>query len=112
MGYTAQATTGILGQRLMGGFDTANLTPMLAGEPIDYWDRQVSFDLSGTLQDALNASKKYAKYNLLAYILTSREKIDPKTEVEFFYSGHVKEIRIRKNRYRIYDKKYLGFQKI
>lgn len=112
MGFTAQATTGALGQRLLSGFDTANMTPMLAGEPIDLWDREVSYDMTGKLSDAVSGSGKFAKYNLLAYILVSREKLNADTEVEFYYSGLVKEIRVRKNRYRVHGQKYLGLRKI
>lgn len=108
---SANATTGVLGNPLYIGFDLNNLTPMQAGDQIDYWDREVSFDFAGKLYDpiACNTSTRRAeKYNLLANILLDRENIHPNTDVEFYASGAVKEIRVKRTRYRIVNSKYLG----
>ena len=95
MSFTAAAVTGVLGNMLQDGFDLNNLTPMQAGERVDFWDREVSFNFSGTLSDAFRNENKFSKYNLLATIMHTRENIPLNTPVEFFVSGAVKEIRMR-----------------
>jgi hypothetical protein len=108
MSFTAAAVTGVLGNMLQDGFDLNDLTPMQAGEKVDFWDREVSFNFSGTLSDAFRNENKFSKYNLLATIMHTRENIPLNTPVEFFVSGAVKEIRIGKKRFRIVNSKYLG----
>lgn len=112
MSFTAAAVTGVLGNMLQDGFDLNDLTPMQAGERINYWDREVSFDFSGTLSDAFRNENKFSKYNLLATIMHTRENIPLNTPVEFFVSGAVKEIRVKKKRFRIVNSKYLGCENV
>lgn len=104
---SAQATTGVTGERLCYGIDRSNCVPMDVGEPIRYWDREVTYNGDDTLYNVLTLDK-YIKYDLLANILYNDEKISEHTIVSLYSSGMVKEIRIGKRRYRIHGKKYLG----
>ena len=104
---TAQQVTGVDGSRLRGGFDLSDLKPLLAGEGPDYWGRQVTYQGTCTLQQ-LFENDKLLRYNLLTSILLNDERIDPDTEVSYYSSGNVKEVRVRKKAYRIVGNKYLG----
>lgn len=104
---TAQRTRGSNGKPTWGGFDLSNMYADPAGDRIDYWEREVCYKATDTLENVLS-SDKYLKFNLLANILVRDEKIKPKTEVELFATGAVKEIRVGKRKYRTYGNKYLG----
>jgi hypothetical protein len=106
---TAQQVTGVDGRYVgrFGGFDLSDLKPLLAGEGPDYWSRQVTYQGTCTLQQ-LFENDKLLRYNLLTSILLNDERIDPDTEVSYYASGNVKEVRVRKKAYRIVGNKYLG----
>lgn len=108
---TAQRTRGSNGRPTFGAFDLSNMYVDLAGERIDHWDRQVTYQGTCTLQQ-LFENDRLMRYNLLASILLNDEKIDPSTVVEYYASGNVKEVRFGKTSYkkiyRIVGQTYLG----
>jgi len=110
MGYKAQATTGILGQRLVAGFDLANVFVDNMGEQIQVWERQVSYVDTVTLEEVLT-SNKLIRFDLLANILINDEKIPRDTEVGLYSCGSIKEIRVGKIAYRCKGAKYYGTNK-
>lgn len=123
MGYKAAATTGIGGQMLEfdGGWDRYNINVEEAGERIDYWDRQVSFDGTATIGEILDAERGgLTKYNQIAFTVLNAKKLDMKvsldTEVELYYSGLIKELRVMKGRsgrrHRMHQNVYLGEAKL
>lgn len=108
---TVQRTRGSNGKPTFGEFDLSNLYVDPAGEGVDYWAREVSYQGTCTLQELFD-STKLIRYNLLASILLNDEKIDPDTEVDYYASGSVKEVRVGKTSYkkiyRVVGNKYLG----
>lgn len=108
--YTANMTRGSTGRPLTRGFDLSNLTVAPAGEKIEYWDRQVSLQVEEITLREVIASDKLIKYNLLANIMKD-EGVNLNEVVSLYACGYVKEIRVKKNRYRCYRNKYLGMQK-
>lgn len=104
---TAQRTRGTDGKPTWRGFDLSNMYADPAGERIDHWDREVSYKETTTLSSVLTENK-YLKFDLLANILLRDEKIKPETVVELYANGMIKEIRIRKKKYRAYGYTYLG----
>jgi hypothetical protein len=110
MSFKAQATTGVLGQRLIAGFDLANVFVDNMGDQIQVWDREVSYVDTVTLAEVLS-SDKYIRFDLLANILVKDEKVSRKTEVSLYASGNVKEIRVDKLAYRCKGTKYYGTNK-
>ena len=110
MGYKAGASTGILGQRLVAGFDLADLFINNVGERIQIWDREVTYKGTETLENVLT-SDKYLRFNLLANILLRDEKVPLKTKVGLYASGNVRELRVDKKAYRCHGSKYYGTNK-
>ena len=108
---TAQRTRGTNGKPTFGAFDLSNMYVDPAGERIEHWDREVSYQGSCTLQELFD-NDKLIRYNLLAGILLNDEKIDPNTPVDYYASGNVKEVRVGKTSYkkiyRVVGNKYLG----
>lgn len=108
---TAQRTRGSNGKPTFGAFDLSNMYVDPAGERIDAWAREVSYQGTCTLQRLFD-NDRLMRYNLLASILLNDEKIDPNTELDYYASGNVKEVRIGKTSYkkiyRIFGNKYLG----
>lgn len=108
-----QRTRGSNGKPTFGEFDLSNLYVDPAGERIDDWAREVTFQGSCTLQELFD-NDKLIRYNLLASILLNDEKIDPNTPLDYYASGSVKEVRIGKTSYkkiyRVVGNKYLGKQ--
>lgn len=108
---TAQRTRGTNGKPTFGAFDLSNMYVDPAGERIEHWDREVSYQGSCTLQELFD-NDKLIRYNLLAGILLNDEKIDPSTPVDYYASGNVKEVRVGKTSYkkiyRVVGNKYLG----
>ena len=82
-----------------------------AGERIDFWDREVTYQKTLPLAEAMS-SDKMLKYNLLLSILINDEKLSPEREGRFYASGSVKEIRVGRTAYRIAGMKYLGKQTV
>ena len=123
MGYKAAATTGVCGQVLEfdGGWDRYNMSVQEAGERIDYWDRQVSFDGTATIGELLAASRGgLTKYNQIAFTVLNAKKLEMKvsldTEVELYYSGLIKELRVMSGRsgrrHRMHQNTYLDEAKL
>lgn len=108
---TAQRTRGTNGKPTFGAFDLSNMYVDPAGERIEQWDREVSYQGSCTLQELFD-NDSLIRYNLLAGILLNDEKIDPNTPLDYYASGNVKEVRIGKTSYkkiyRVVGNKYLG----
>jgi len=129
MGYTARATTGVLGQRLVAGFDLADVFVDNMGEPIQVWEREVSYKGTTTLDTIIYADeiwedmsaeerkesrqtfKDYNKLNMLAHILYRDEKVKLDSEVSYYMSGDIREIRVGKLSYRCKGNKYYGTNK-
>jgi hypothetical protein len=111
MSFTAQATTGCLGQPLVNDFDLSNVFVNNSGERINIWSREVSYKFTDTLRNILSADKKYLSYNLLASILRDKEKVALSAEVSLYASGNVKEIRVDNKAYRCVGTKYYGSNK-
>jgi hypothetical protein len=124
MGYTANATTGVLGQRLIAGFDLANVFVDNMGEQIQVWEREVSYIGTATLDQILNSDelfelkeitmkqfRDFNKLNLLANIIVNDEKVSIDSEVQYFMSGNIREIRVGKIAYRSCGTKYYGTNK-
>jgi hypothetical protein len=108
---TAQRVRGSNGRPTWGAFDLSNLYVDPAGELIDHWDREVTYQGTCTLQQLFD-NDRLLRYNLLASILLNDERIDPNTEIEYYSSGSIKEIRFGKTSYkkiyRVAGQKYLG----
>lgn len=117
MNITAQATTGINGQRLRFGFDPSCIQPAVAGDrAIDPWEREVTFKTTETLSEVLDPNTPRTvlyKFNMLA--LSVRDAGVPMdTEVSLFASGHIIEIRTNTRKQRIFravGNKLLGERK-
>ena len=110
MGYTANAITDSLGRYNTGDFDLTALTPGEVGEQKDFWEREVTYRGEASLEDIFSKDK-YLKYDLIASILVNQEKVPIDTLVEMYTSGVVKELRIKKKRYRVVGNTYLGMRK-
>jgi len=82
-----------------------------AGERVNLWDREVSYQTTMPLEEAL-VSDKHLKYNLLLTIMLNDEKVLASKEGRFYASGAVKEIRVGRTAYRIAGTKYLGKQTV
>lgn len=110
MGYTARATTGVLGQYLIAGFDTADLFVDNAGEPIKVWDREVTYKDTVTVRQALTQNK-WLPFDLLLHTILREVDIPMSDEIELYASGAIKEIRYKKTAWRMKGKVYFGTNK-
>lgn len=111
MSYTAAARTGCMGQRLIAGFDTADLFVDNAGEPIKVWEREVSYIGTATLRQAMSQDQ-WLRFDLLTNIFMREKGNVPLTdEVEFYASGNIKELRHKKVAYRMKGTSYFGTNK-
>ena len=108
---TAAARTGVLGQRLIAGFDTADLFVDNAGEPIKVWEREVSYIGTATLRQAMTQDR-WLRFDLLTNIfLREKGDVSMSDEVEFYASGNIKELRHKKVAYRMKGTSYFGTNK-
>ena len=110
MGYTASATTGVLGQRLIAGFDTADLFVDNMGERIDVWDRQVSYIGTATVRQAMSQDR-WLRFDLLLNTVLREKNLSMSDEIEFYACGQIKELRHKKVAYRMRGTKYYGTNK-
>jgi hypothetical protein len=106
--FTAQAITSVTGDRsLYMGFDLNNLRPDEIGERKDPWEREVSYTDTMTLSQVLSSSKMI-RFDLLVRFLMKDEGMRPDTMVELYSCSKIQEVRLKKDRYRMVNKSYLG----
>jgi hypothetical protein len=121
---TASATTGVLGQRLVAGFDTADFfVDRGMGKRIQVWDREVSLirnpfgkrnsDKPITLANLRDLTERFSVLALRVI----EEGIPEDTEVEVLSCGSIREIRAKfpgkrmVNRFRSKGSTYYGSDK-
>jgi len=111
MGYTAQATTGVTGERsIWQGMDLRNLQPECALGEESPINKEIKLDKKVyTVSDLLNCDFGL-KYDLILRMMLADGAVDYDTKVQVGSSGRLREVYLVKEKeaYRIFGKTYYG----
>ena len=111
MNYTAQATTGVTGERsLWMGMDLRNLKPECALGEESPINKEIKLDKKTyTVSDLLN-SNVGLKYDLILRMMLKEGVVDYDTKVKVGSSGRLREVYLVKEKeaYRIFGNTYYG----